>query len=54
MAVDRRDANREATLVATAPCYLNALAAGRALITVNDYLAHRDAEWMGQIYRFLG
>jgi preprotein translocase subunit SecA len=43
------------TLVATAPVYLNALAAkGVHLITVNDYLAQRDAEWMGQIYRFLG
>ncbi|MDB5443830.1 MAG: secA [Phenylobacterium sp.] len=43
------------TLVATAPVYLNALAGkGVHLITVNDYLAQRDAEWMGQIYRFLG
>ena len=43
------------TLVATAPVYLNALAAkGVHLITVNDYLAQRDAEWMGQVYRFLG
>jgi len=43
------------TLVATAPVYLNALASkGVHVITVNDYLAHRDAEWMGQIYRFLG
>jgi preprotein translocase subunit SecA len=43
------------TLVATAPVYLNALAQkGVHLITVNDYLAQRDAEWMGQIYRFLG
>jgi preprotein translocase subunit SecA len=43
------------TLVATAPVYLNALAAkGVHLITVNDYLAQRDAEWMGQIYEFLG
>ena len=43
------------TLVATAPCYLNALAGkGVHLITVNDYLAQRDAEWMGQVYRFLG
>jgi preprotein translocase subunit SecA len=43
------------TLVATLPCYLNALAGkGVHLITVNDYLAQRDAEWMGQIYRFLG
>ena len=43
------------TLVATAPVYLNALAGkGVHVITVNDYLAQRDSEWMGQIYRFLG
>ncbi|MGF1456771.1 MAG: preprotein translocase subunit SecA [Alphaproteobacteria bacterium] len=43
------------TLVATAPVYLNALAGkGVHVITVNDYLAARDAEWMGQVYRFLG
>jgi preprotein translocase subunit SecA len=43
------------TLVATLPVYLNALEGkGVHLITVNDYLAQRDAEWMGQIYRFLG
>ncbi|MCL4293719.1 MAG: preprotein translocase subunit SecA, partial [Acidimicrobiia bacterium] len=43
------------TLVATLPAYLNALAGrGVHLITVNDYLARRDAEWMGQVYRFLG
>ena len=43
------------TLVATAPVYLNALAGkGVHVITVNDYLAQRDAEWMGQVYRFLG
>lgn len=43
------------TLVATAPVYLNALAGkGVHLVTVNDYLAQRDAEWMGQIYGFLG
>lgn len=43
------------TLVATLPAYLNALT-GRSVhvVTVNDYLASRDAEWMGQIYRFLG
>src|SRR3954453_7502063 len=43
------------TLVATLPVYLNALS-GRGLhvVTVNDYLAKRDAEWMGQIYNFLG
>jgi preprotein translocase subunit SecA len=43
------------TLVGTAPTYLNALAGkGVHVITVNDYLARRDAEWMGQVYRFLG
>src|SRR5216110_3308598 len=43
------------TLVATLPAYLNALTGrGVNVITVNDYLASRDAEWMGQIYRFLG
>src|ERR1700716_2125055 len=43
------------TLVATLPTYLNALTGrGVHVITVNDYLAARDAEWMGQIYRFLG
>jgi preprotein translocase subunit SecA len=43
------------TLVATLPTYLNALTGrGVHVITVNDYLASRDAEWMGQIYRFLG
>jgi preprotein translocase subunit SecA len=43
------------TLVATLPAYLNALAGkGVHIVTVNDYLARRDAEWMGQIYRFLG
>jgi preprotein translocase subunit SecA len=43
------------TLVATLPVYLNALTAkGVHVVTVNDYLARRDAEWMGQIYRFLG
>ncbi|HAL43538.1 MAG TPA: preprotein translocase subunit SecA [Methylophilaceae bacterium] len=43
------------TLVATLPSYLNALEGkGVHVITVNDYLAKRDAEWMGQIYRFLG
>ena len=42
------------TLVATAPVYLNALAGkGVHVITVNDYLAQRDSEWMGQVYRFL-
>ncbi len=43
------------TLVATMPMYLNGLAGhGAHLVTVNDYLAKRDAEWMGQVYRFLG
>jgi preprotein translocase subunit SecA len=43
------------TLVATLPVYLNALTGnGVHVVTVNDYLASRDAEWMGQIYRFLG
>src|SRR5688572_30144518 len=43
------------TLVATLPAYLNALAGkGVHVVTVNDYLARRDSEWMGKIYRFLG
>ncbi|CAB4336686.1 unannotated protein [freshwater metagenome] len=43
------------TLVATLPCYLNALAGkGVHVVTVNDYLAERDSEWMGRIHRFLG
>jgi preprotein translocase subunit SecA len=43
------------TLVATAPVYLNALSGkGVHVVTVNDYLARRDADWMGQVYRFLG
>src|SRR6201996_2351747 len=43
------------TLVATLPVYLNALTGnGVHVVTVNDYLASRDSEWMGQIYRFLG
>ena len=43
------------TLVATLPAYLNALTGrGVHVVTVNDYLARRDTEWMGQIYRFLG
>lgn len=43
------------TLVATLPVYLNALSgAGVHVVTVNDYLARRDAEWMGRVYRFLG
>src|SRR3954462_5120358 len=43
------------TLVATLPCYLNALEGkGVHVVTVNDYLAKRDAEWMGRIYKALG
>ncbi len=43
------------TLVATLPVYLNAIAGeGVHVVTVNDYLAKRDADWMGQVYRFLG
>ncbi|MBZ0118423.1 MAG: preprotein translocase subunit SecA, partial [Sandaracinaceae bacterium] len=43
------------TLVATLPCYLNALEGkGVHVVTVNDYLARRDAEWMGRLYNFLG
>jgi preprotein translocase subunit SecA len=43
------------TLVATAPAYLNALSGkGVHIVTVNDYLAKRDSEWMGQIFKFLG
>ena len=43
------------TLVATLPAYLNALAGkGVHVVTVNDYLAKRDSEWMGKVYRFLG
>lgn len=43
------------TLVATLPAYLNALAGkGVHIVTVNDYLAKRDAEWMGKVHRFLG
>jgi len=43
------------TLVATLPIYLNALTGkGAHVVTVNDYLARRDAEWMGEVYRFLG
>ncbi len=43
------------TLVATLPVYLNALTGkGVHVVTVNDYLARRDADWMGQIYKFLG
>ncbi|MEG2204484.1 MAG: preprotein translocase subunit SecA, partial [Oscillospiraceae bacterium] len=43
------------TLVATLPAYLNALTGnGVHVVTVNDYLARRDSEWMGKVYRFMG
>ena len=43
------------TLVATLPVYLNAISGkGVHVVTVNDYLARRDAEWMGRLYNFLG
>ena len=43
------------TLVSTLPCYLNGLSGkGVHVVTVNDYLARRDAEWMGQVHKFLG
>ena len=42
------------TLAATLPAYLNSLAGGVHVVTVNDYLARRDAQWMGQLYHFLG
>ena len=43
------------TLVSTLPAYLNALEGkGVHIVTVNDYLANRDAEWMGEVHRFLG
>ena len=43
------------TLVSTLPSYLNALTGrGVHIVTVNDYLARRDAEWMGEVHRFLG
>ncbi len=42
------------TLVATMPLYLNALAGNVHLVTVNDYLAIRDSEWVGEVYKFLG
>src|SRR5437868_1172890 len=46
---------KQYTLVATLPAYLNALTGrGVHIVTVNDYLAQRDADWMGRIYRFLG
>ena len=43
------------TLVAVLPAYLNALSGnGVHVVTVNDYLARRDSEWVGQVHRFLG
>lgn len=43
------------TLVATLPAYLNALEGkGVHVVTVNDYLAQRDSDWMGEVFRFLG
>src|SRR5689334_24003847 len=46
---------RSKTLVATLPVYLNALTSrGVHVVTVNDYLAARDSEWMGAVYKFLG
>ena len=42
------------TLAATLPAYLNSLSGGVHVVTVNDYLARRDAQWMGQLYHFLG
>ena len=43
------------TLVATLPAYLNALSGkGVHIVTVNDYLARRDSEWMGKVYRYMG
>ena len=43
------------TLVSTLPAYLNALEGkGVHVVTVNDYLAHRDAQWMGKVHEFLG
>jgi preprotein translocase subunit SecA len=56
MAADRRNATGEGkTLVATLPVYLNALAGnGVHVVTVNDYLATRDAAWMAKVYGFLG
>ena len=42
------------TLVATLPAYLNSLAGSVHVVTVNDYLARRDAQWMGEVYHFLG
>ena len=52
----RRDENRRRqTLVATLPSYLNALTGrGVHVVTVNDYLASHDAEWMGRVHSFLG
>src|SRR6202165_4454125 len=53
--IAKRATGEGKTLVATLPLYLNALTGrGAHLVTVNDYLARRDAEWMGQLYNFLG
>ena len=54
--LDRRDEDREGkTLVSTLPVYLNALdGRGVHMVTVNEYLATRDAEWMGRVHRWLG
>ena len=55
MRADRRDENRRGQTLYTLPSYLNALTGrGVHVVTVNDYLARRDAEWMGQVHRFLG
>ena len=54
-AVSQRCVQEGKTLVSTCPAYLNALKGkGVQIVTVNDYLAKRDAEWMGQVHRFLG
>src|SRR6202162_5845957 len=53
--IAKRKTGKGKTLVATLPSYLNALEGkGVHVVTVNDYLARRDSEWMGKIYRFLG
>ena len=52
---DVENAGEGKTLVATLPAYLNALSGnGVHIVTVNDYLARRDSEWMGKVYRFMG
>ena len=53
--IDEMKTGEGKTLVATLPAYLNALTGkGVHIVTVNDYLAQRDSEWMGKIYKFLG